>query len=126
MDPALLAINHFCRAVGTSPLLLLSSLLPTHTHTPPLTDQPTGAQIHCRTIYGNPHDFASDLVAIERRVCMYVCVCLCVVACLPCPPPHPCCPLFHLTRQSCMLLSLSLSNPSPLPPSPTDHPSLLS
>lgn len=46
MDPALLAVNHFCRAIG--------------------------AQIHCRTIYGNPHDFASDLVAIERRVRMYM------------------------------------------------------
>jgi hypothetical protein len=48
MDPALLAVNHFCRAIG--------------------------AQIHCRTIYGNPHDFASDLVAIERRVRPRFCV----------------------------------------------------
>lgn len=41
MDPALLAVNHFCRAIG--------------------------AHIHCRTIFGNPHGFASDLVAIEKR-----------------------------------------------------------
>lgn len=52
MDPALLAVNHFCRAIG--------------------------AQIHCRTIYGNPHDFASDLVAIERRVRFSL------VLCVPC------------------------------------------
>ena len=42
MDPCLLAVNYFCRAIG--------------------------AQIDCKSIFGNPNDFASDLVAIERRV----------------------------------------------------------